>query len=98
MSPLPAWPRSNPPGLKSWLIDWDSYSLQEGLASRAMTFPSVLSPEEFASLALIGNDSVLGTSIPYEHLIALVRLRYVHALHGCFETIVAGKSRIARGI
>jgi hypothetical protein len=63
-----------------------------------MAIPSVLSPEEFASLAVIGSGPTLGASIPIEHLIALVRLRYVYAVHGCFEATVAGKSRIARGV
>jgi hypothetical protein len=62
-----------------------------------MPVPSVLSPEEFASLALIGSRPVLGVSIPDDHLIALVRLRYIHAVHGCFEATVSGKSRLASG-
>ena len=75
-----------------------------GIAMKRKTAPIIisegleLSPHEFASLIEIGAGLILGASpIPSANLVTLVRLRYVTAILGGYETTASGMRRIASG-
>ena len=56
-----------------------------------------LSVAEFASLAKVGTGPLLGAPIPSEHLLKLIGLQYIVAVHGNYEATTRGRLRIARG-
>ena len=56
-----------------------------------------LTPEEFTSLVNLGSGSLLGGPVPAEHLLKLIGLRYIEAVHGSHRVTVIGRFRIASG-
>jgi hypothetical protein len=62
-----------------------------------MSTAHILSAAEFASLEQIGAGHFLGVTIPSDHLLKLIGLRYIEAVHGHYEATTAGRFRIASG-
>jgi hypothetical protein len=56
-----------------------------------------LSVAEFASLAMIGSAPPLDVQMPSEHLLKLLGVRYIKAVHGKYEATTIGRIRIAIG-
>jgi hypothetical protein len=62
-----------------------------------MSTAHILSVAEFTSLEKIGTEHFLGVTIPSDHLLKLLGLQYIEAVHGHYEATTAGRFRIASG-
>jgi len=63
----------------------------------SMPLASALTPEEFTSLVNLGSGSSLGGPVPAEHLMTLIRPRYIEVVHGSHRVTITGRFRIASG-